>query len=59
MIPWEPVSFRKDEGSRLVTGCNQLKMTAADGKKRLKDEGSQLVTNCYQLKMVAADGKKL
>lgn len=27
----------KDEGSELVTNCNQLKMTAQDGKKRLTD----------------------
>lgn len=28
----------KEEGSQLVTKCNQLKMTAQDGKKRLTDE---------------------
>jgi hypothetical protein len=27
----------KDEGSESVTNCNALKMTAADGKKRLTD----------------------
>jgi hypothetical protein len=25
------------EGSQLVTGCNQLKMTASDGKQRITD----------------------
>ena len=27
----------KDEGNETVTNCNALKMTAADGKKRLTD----------------------
>ena len=27
----------KDEGNETVTNCHQLKMTAADGKKRLTD----------------------
>jgi len=27
----------KDEGNETVTNCNALKMTAADGKKRMTD----------------------
>ena len=35
---WKVMKKRlKDEGNELVTNCNQLKMTAADGKKRLTD----------------------
>ena len=35
---WKVLKKRlKDEGSELVTNCNRLKMTAADGKKRLTD----------------------
>ena len=34
----------KEEGSKLLTDCQQLKMTAADGKKRLTD-----VANAEQL----------
>lgn len=35
---WKVLKSRLNaEGSQLVTGCNQLKMTAADGKKRLTD----------------------
>lgn len=34
----------KEEGSQLVTNCPQLKMRAADGKKRLTD-----VANTAQL----------
>ena len=35
---WNKLKQRlKDEGSELVTKCHQLKMTAADGKKRLTD----------------------
>jgi len=34
----------KEEGSQLLTNCQQLKMTAADGKKRLTD-----VANTEQL----------
>ncbi len=36
---WKVLKIRlKEEGSQLVTKCNQLKMTAQDGKKRLTDE---------------------
>ena len=36
---WKVLKIRlKEEGSQLVTNCNQLKMTAQDGKKRLTDE---------------------
>lgn len=35
---WKVLKNRlKDEGNQLVTNCNRLKMTAADGKKRLTD----------------------
>ncbi len=35
---WKVIKKRlKDEGNETVTNCNQLKMTAADGKKRLTD----------------------
>ncbi len=35
---WNKLKQRlKEEGSKLVTNCHQLKMTAADGKKRLTD----------------------
>ena len=35
---WEVTKKRlKDEGNETVTACNQLKMTASDGKKRLTD----------------------
>ena len=35
---WKVLKSRLNaEGSQLVTDCNQLKMTAADGKKRLTD----------------------
>lgn len=42
---WSVLKTRlKDEGSQLTTNCSQLKMTAADGKKRLTD-----VANTEQL----------
>ncbi|SFQ26744.1 BRO family, N-terminal domain [Lachnospiraceae bacterium XBB1006] len=42
---WKVLKNRlKEEGSQLVTNCNQLKMTAQDGKKRLTD-----VANTEQL----------
>ncbi|MBR4816690.1 MAG: hypothetical protein IKZ73_05405 [Lachnospiraceae bacterium] len=42
---WKVLKNRlKEEGSQLVTKCNQLKMTAQDGKKRLTD-----VANTEQL----------
>ena len=35
---WKVTKKRlKDEGNETVTACNQLKMTASDGKKRLTD----------------------
>ncbi len=35
---WNKLKQRlKEEGNELVTNCHQLKMTAADGKKRLTD----------------------
>lgn len=35
---WKVMKKRlKDEGNQTVTNCNQLKMTASDGKKRLTD----------------------
>ena len=35
---WKVTKKRlKDEGNETVTSCNQLKMTAADGKRRLTD----------------------
>ena len=35
---WNKLKQRlKEEGSELVTNCHQLRMTAADGKKRLTD----------------------
>ena len=35
---WKVLKHRLNkEGSQLVTNCNQLKMTAADGKQRLTD----------------------
>ena len=35
---WKVTNKRlKDEGNETVTSCNQLKMTASDGKKRLTD----------------------
>ena len=35
---WNKLKQRlKDEGNELVTNCHQLKMRAADGKKRLTD----------------------
>ena len=35
---WKVTKKRlKDEGNETVTACNQLKMTALDGKKRLTD----------------------
>ena len=37
---WKVTKKRlKDEGNETVTACNQLKMTASDGKKRLTDVG--------------------
>jgi len=42
---WKVLKIRlKEEGNQLVTNCNQLKMTAQDGKKRLTD-----VANTEQL----------
>ena len=42
---WRVLKKRlKDEGNETVTNCNALKMTAADGKKRLTD-----VANTEQL----------
>lgn len=42
---WKVLKKRlKDEGNESVTNCNRLKMTAADGKKRLTD-----VANTEQL----------
>ena len=42
---WKVLKNRlKEEGSQLVTNCNQLKMTAQDGKQRLTD-----VANTEQL----------
>ena len=42
---WKVLKSRlKEEGNQLVTNCNQLKMTAQDGKKRLTD-----VANTEQL----------
>ena len=42
---WKVLKIRlKEEGSQLVTNCNQLKMTAQDGKKRMTD-----VANTEQL----------
>ena len=42
---WKVTKKRlKDEGNETVTACNQLKMTASDGKKRLTD-----VANTEQL----------
>ena len=42
---WKVLKNRlKKEGSQLVTNCNQLKMTASDGKRRLTD-----VANTEQL----------
>ena len=42
---WNKIKQRlNEEGSQLVTNCHQLKMTAADGKKRLTD-----VANTEQL----------
>jgi len=39
---WNKLKQRlKDEGSQLVTNCHQLKMTTADGKRRLTDEISK------------------
>ena len=39
---WKILKFRlqKDEGSELVTKCNQLKMIAEDGRIRLTDVAS-------------------
>ena len=35
---WNKLKKRlKEEGNETVTNCHQLKMTAADGKKRLTD----------------------
>ena len=35
---WNKLKQRlKEEGNELVTNCHQLKMTAADGKKRMTD----------------------
>ena len=35
---WKVLKSRlKEEGNQLVTNCNQLKMTAQDGKKRFTD----------------------
>ena len=42
---WKVLKSRlKKEGNQLVTNCNQLKMMASDGKKRLTD-----VANTEQL----------
>jgi hypothetical protein len=42
---WKVLKNRiKEEGNELVTNCNQLKMTAQDGKKRMTD-----VANTEQL----------
>ncbi len=39
---WKVLKIRlKEEGNQLVTNCNQLKMTAQDGKKRLTDVASR------------------
>lgn len=35
---WKVLKFRlKEEGSEVVTNCNQLKMLAPDGKMRIRD----------------------
>lgn len=36
-----------DEGNELVTNCNQLKMVAADGKKRLTDVANTEAASPY------------
>ncbi|MCL2306844.1 MAG: hypothetical protein FWC38_01120 [Proteobacteria bacterium] len=44
--------------NQLLTNCQQLKMSAEDGKMRLKDEeANELLTNSKQLKISAEDGK--
>ena len=41
---WRVLKKRlKDEGNETVTNCNALKMTAADGKKRLTDVANTAV----------------
>ena len=41
---WRVMKKRlKDEGNETVTNCNALKMTAADGKKRLTDVANTAV----------------
>lgn len=41
---WRVMKKRlKDEGNETITNCNALKMTAADGKKRLTDVANTAV----------------
>ncbi len=41
---WKVLKNRlRKEGSQLVTDCNQLKMTATDGKQRLKKGKGKII----------------
>ena len=49
---WKVTKKRlKDEGNETVTACNQLKMTASDGKKRLTEITKRKVENNMEVKM--------
>ncbi|MFR9253415.1 MAG: hypothetical protein ACLVKM_10270 [Oscillospiraceae bacterium] len=59
---WKVTKKRlKDEGNETVTSCNQLKMTASDGKKRLTDvaDTKQALIHRQQNLRVATTGKPL
>ena len=46
---WRVLKKRlKDEGNETVTSCNALKMTAADGKRRLTDVADPWYTDDFE-----------
>ena len=59
---WNKLKQRlKEEGSQLVTNCHQLKMTAADGKRRMTDvaDTEQLLRIIQSIPSKKAEGFKL
>jgi len=59
---WKVTKKRlKDEGNETVTACNQLKMTASDGKKRLTDvaDTEQLLRIIQSIPSLKAEPFKL
>ena len=59
---WRVLKKRlKDEGNETVTSCNALKMTAADGKRRLTDvaDTEQLLRIIQSIPSSKADRKSV